>query len=292
MVDFKDHPTKIIIRENWCKPLLKYIYEKLGCKFVYMGLPAQDALDIKCWLEYLKKVIVFQCRDYPNPSHPDQSKEAIEKLDALLSIYEKKGKIETYSLFDGYIEEVVLHGIDNSRNVFSQNDIVTVYNLDFCNTLTSPLLIYDWEKHSYEKKFKIEAIRKLLEIQREITQPNEQKKFIMFLTVHSQFWEDEANKLLEIDDSSKAIEYKDEITSSELGEEDKKLRFLKLFVFHCLKHHFCDCYFTPNFLPPIYYKGSGDNNWMICFTITGTYYPGGKTTGMAPFTQDLEKKTS
>lgn len=287
MGNFVDHPTKTIIRERWCKPLLNHVYEKSGCKFVYMGLPAQNALDILCWIKYLRKVIVFQCRKYGLPSHPGQSKEEIEKLNTLLSDLEKKGLIDTYSLFDGYIEEVILKGEDNSRNKFSQNDIVTVYNLDFCNALTSPLEIWDWEHHTFKKRYKVEAIRNLLEIQRNIPLPDEQKKFIMFLTVHSQFWETEASKLLKIDDSASLLSYKDELMKLKLDDKEKNLRLLRLFVFQCLKHHFCDCNFSPDFLPPIYYKGIGKENWLVCFTIIGTYFSGASPAGIATPSQDL-----
>ena len=289
MGEFRDHPTKVLIREKWCKPLLNHIYKKLDCEFVYMGLPAIDALDILSWIDFLKKVIVFQCREYGQPSLPGQSKDGILKLEALLNDLETKGSIDTYSLFDGYIEEVVLNGRDNSGNDFTQNDVVTVYNLDFCNALTSPLNVWNAKKLDYEKMYKVEAIRKLLELQRDISLPEHNKKFIMFLTVHSKFWESEASKLLKIDDSSTLLKYKENVINSNLPEQEINLRLLKLFVFQCLKHHFCDCRFTPYFFPPIYFKGVGKNNWLVCFTITGTYFSGSCPTGIAPHFQEMSE---
>lgn len=287
MRDFKDHPTKHIIREKWCKPLLYQIYKKLGYKLVYLGLPSIQALDILSWLEYLDKVIAFQCRKYPEPSHPNQPKDNIYKLNSILSELEKRGAIRTYSLFDGYIEEVVLRGLDNSGSIFSQNDVVTVYNLDFCNSITVPAPIVDGFGNIVTKNYKLDAICKLLEYQRDVSSNGYSKKFIMFLTVHSLFWKSEVEKLIGRIDSDTFRSYIWDLTElyskEKISEQDKNIRLLKLYIFHVLKNHFCDREFIPEFLPPIYYQGYG-KEWLTTFTIVGTFH---KTpAASAPFFQD------
>jgi hypothetical protein len=282
MGEFKEHPTKKVIREQWCKPLLKFINKSLGYKLVYLGLPGIEALDIISWIDYLERIIAFQCRKYPYPSDPSQPKDGIEKLRKFLDDLEKKGLIKTYSLFDGYIEEVVLRGEDNSGNTFSQKEVVTVYNLDFCNPLTVPLIMVN--KGKVSKHYKLEAIRKLLEIQRDIDSES-RKKFIMFLTVHSDFWKYEAEKLIGKLDSNVIKSYIKNL--SKLSEKNNNIRLLKLYVFYVLRDHFCNCQFIPEFLPPIYYEGIG-NKWLMLFTIIGTYF-GSTASASAPFFQNEEE---
>lgn len=280
-----DHPPKKIIREKWCKQLLKNIKENIGSKLIYLGLPGIEALDIKTWIDYIDKVIAFQCRDYPNPSHPAQPKTQVTQLDSKLREIERKGLIKSYSLYDGWIEEVVLRGRDTEGNSFSQEDVVTVYNLDFCNSLTVPLPIPD-DTGEIKNYYKLDAISKLLEFQRDLAFKSNKRKFIMFLTIHSQFWKDEAEKLLNGSDSELIEKYMDKIDKSKLKDNDKNIRLLKLYVYHILKNHFCSRNFIPEFLPPIYYKGigTGQENWLILFTILGTHFPGPSSS--APCYQD------
>lgn len=268
MISF-NHETKKTIREQWCKPLLKKICETLGYKLIYLGLPSTEALDIECWKNYLQKIIAFQCRDYPKPSHPSQSKTEIEKLSLKLSDFEKRGIIKSYSLYDGWIEEVVLRGKDLNNNPFKQNEIVTVYNLDFCNSLTMPLEVSD-DKGNIFHYYKLDAICKLLESQRDFGSKIVSKKFVMFLTVHSNFWKKEAKSLIKKIDDIELKKYIRTIQKSELNEREKNIRFLKLYVFHNLKNHFCARGFTPEFFPPVFYEGKR-KNWLVHFTIFGTY---------------------
>jgi hypothetical protein len=155
MGNFHNHPTKEVIRTQWCKPILKYIKEFLGYKLVYLGLPGIEAYDIISWLEYLDRVIAFECGDY-QASDIEKAKENINKLNEILSSFERKGLLQTYSLYNGYIEKVILKGRDDSGDIFSLDDIVTVYNLDFCNSLTVPMTIVD-DKGNMSKHYKSEV---------------------------------------------------------------------------------------------------------------------------------------
>mgnify|MGYP001618292832 CR=1 FL=1 len=286
MPEFHDHPTKRIIREQWCKPLLAHISEKLGKKLIYLGLPGIKILDILAWKEYLDKVIAFDCGDYSNPPDPKKSKESLDELDENLRKLERSGILKNYSLYCGYIEKVVLKGLDENGNRFNLEnieDFVTVYHLDFCNSLTVPFVVVD-EKGNTSKHYKAEVIAKLLEHERDFSSENESKKFVMFLTVHSQFWENEVEKSLDQENSEKYEKYLGDI--SKLKVEDKKIRLLKLYTFYVLKNHFCTRQFIPDFLTPIYYEGTG-GNWLVCFTIIGTYNK--MPSGSAHFYQDIEK---
>ena len=64
MKTFLSSKNKAFIRSNWNKHLIEFFDTELGYKLIYLGLPSPNAEDIKEWIEYLSKVIAFQCRDF------------------------------------------------------------------------------------------------------------------------------------------------------------------------------------------------------------------------------------
>ncbi len=280
MGDFQDHPIKIVIREQWCKPILRYIHQTLGYKMVYLGLPGINALDIKSWIEFIDKVIAFEIGDYTKKD-PKIAESNIGKLNEILENYERKGFLKTFSLYNGYIEKVVLKGKDENGDVFNQQDVVTIYNLDFCNSLTAPITITD-DKGHISKHYKTEVLCKLLEIQRDLDVDGRKKKFIMFVTVHSKFWEEEVD-VIKIDNDPLFKLYIDSLKKME--KEEKNVRLLKAYFCKICKEHFSSRKIIPDFLPPIYYKGIGKNNKLLCFTIVGTFH--GNPASTACSSQDI-----
>lgn len=270
MGEFKDHPSKKVIRMEWGKPLIQFIHNALGYKFIYLGLPGPQALDLLKWIDYIEGVIAFQCRSYPNPSSIQQPRDKVKDLEHKLRELERQGKLKTFSIYDGYIEEVILRGRDTLGNLFSQNEIVTIYNSDFCNGITSPLKVAD-DKGEIHKYYKSQAIRRLLEVQRDIMSSHRAKKFVMFLTIHSYFLDEEAKKFFKSTDSAAVKKYMAKITT--LKERERSVRKLKVYIFDTLKSFFSDCEFTPEFLPIIFYKGS-EGQWLLLFTIIGTHSQG------------------
>ena len=133
--------NKKLIRTNWAKPIVSYIKDTLNKKLFYLGLPDCEAHDIVEWIEYIDTVYAFQCRDYPSPSAPEQSRVKVLALENTLRTFERKRQLSTFDVFDGYIEEVILRGFDNSPTIkeFTQHDTITLYNLDFCGQVTSPI---------------------------------------------------------------------------------------------------------------------------------------------------------
>jgi len=268
MGEFRDHPLKKVIRERWCRPLIKFIHDTLQYKFVYLGLPGPLALDLLNWLEYIDEVIAFQCRDYPKPSSIGQPRDKVLELEEKLREFERQRKLSTFSVYDGYIEEVILRGRDTNGNEFKQDDIVTIYNLDFCNGITVPLAVKD-DKGNIQKLYKSEAIRKLLELQKDVSSLRRSKKFVMFLTIHSNFWDEEAKRFVA---QTQEVELQNYINSlSKLHGWHKSVRLLKVYIYDIIKNFFCRCDFTPEFSPVIYYKGAGKNNenWLMLFTVIG-----------------------
>ncbi|HUU89486.1 MAG TPA: hypothetical protein VMX17_17265 [Candidatus Glassbacteria bacterium] len=268
MGEFKDTPSKVVIRKTWCKPLLRFINENLNYKLIYLGLPGPQALDLLEWIEYIDQVVAFQCRYYPKPSSIEQDNACVLDLEEKLRTLEREGKLSTYSLYDGWIEEVLLRGRDTNGDSFSQNDVVTVYNLDFCNEITKPLKIQD-DDGNIHQFYKSEAIRRLLEIQRDVSSKVRSKKFIMFLTVHSHFWAEEAKNFIDRTESQPIMDYIETVNG--LKRSSKCIRLLKAYVFDTVKTYFCNYDFTPEFLPVIYYKGAGRKmkHMLLLFTIIG-----------------------
>jgi hypothetical protein len=279
MGNFIDHPNKITIRERWCKPLLQFLSSNLGYKLTYFGLPGIKALDIISWIDYLDYIIAIDCGDYSDNYDHDKAQENLKELQTILSSFERKDLISGYSLYLGYLEEVVLKGRDNNFKEFTQSKIVQVYNLDFCNSLTVPIEFSD-EKGNITKYYKNEVIRKLLSIQSDHCLKNGTGKFLMFITVHTQFWESEAEK--HFNTNKQHNEYFKEI--EKLSKPKKIERLLRYYFYDILKDHFKANGFIPDFLPTILYDGIG-NKQLMCFTLIGTFFKNPSAT--APFNQQI-----
>jgi hypothetical protein len=283
MGDFIDHPNKITIRNYWCKPILKHIHENFGYDLVYLGLPGLEAIDLLTWIDYINYVIAIDCGHYSKDEfNLELAKEKIQKLNSILNKLDREGKISGYSLYLGYIEQVVLKGIDGNGQRFTQKDSVNIYNLDFCNSLVVPLKIVDL-KGGVTTYFKNEVIRKLLEFERDIEQPISAKRFVMFITIHTNFWEKEAEKYFESKNDSIFDAYREFI--NDLSEPERVVRLLRYYFLDILKQHFTVTSFTPYFFPTIIYEGVGDNQ-LMCFTIAGEYIK--QASAIAPFHQSID----
>ncbi len=261
MVESFNTVAKSLIRNEWGKPLLKFISKRLKKKLIYLGLPSPVAEDIEDWIEFIDEVIAFQCREYGKPSDVSQSREEIEKLEAKLNKFERQGLLETFTVYDGYIEEVVLKGVDNISKKFSQSNTIRIYNLDFCNKITSPIEYVDI-KGDIKSVYKFNAVKKLLRIQAELEE--DQQEFILFLTIHSSF--DDA----EIQAFTNNLEYKELLEKYNAKKRDKKKEWiLRLFVIDTLQSYFRENNFVPHFLPTILYKGLKGAQ-LLHFSILGT----------------------
>lgn len=258
--------AKQIIRNKWAKPILSFLHDTLNKKLIYLGLPDTEAYDVKEWLEYLDIVYAFQCREYPKPSSPAQSREKVLALEDTLRTLERKRQLATFDVFDGYIEEVILRGYDNSPTIkeFIQQDTITVYNLDFCGQVTSPIEYRD-RNGDIQEAYKFNAVDRLMNLQKSITFPN--KKFIMFLTLHCSYDGKELERFTQYPPNSDIEEYMRPTLSMMKGKKAPYL--VKAFVHYYLSQFFTQNYFIPEFLPTIYYRGD-NNSPLLHFTIIGT----------------------
>ena len=268
--------NKLLIRNEWNKPLLKFLNKKLNKKLLYLGLPSPEAQDIENWIEFIDEVIAFQCRKYPEPSHEDQNRDKIKKLEEKLNAYERRGLLDTFTVYDGYIEEVILRGVDNNNKNFIQNNTIKIYNLDFCNSITSPIEFDDIDGN-FKTAYKFDAVKCLLKIQSELDRDNQY--FVLFLTIHTSFNGKEL-KNFRVSHKASISEY----NSLPIPKTEKKAKILRLFVISELKDYYKANNFVAHFLPTIHYKGIKDAN-LLHFTVMGSKENSGA--GSVAFFQDV-----
>lgn len=262
--------AKQVIRRDWAKPILSYLHNTLGKKLIYLGLPDIEAYDINEWVDHLDRIYAFQCREYPKPSAVNQSREKVLALENTLRAFERRQQISTYDVYDGYIEEVVLRGYDNTPDIkeFFLEDVVTVYNLDFCGQVTSPIEYTD-KKGNKQQAYKFDAIKRLMNLQNSLPFPG--KKFVLFLTLHCSYDGKEFENFLKNPHSKDLDEYLRPTLS--LTKGGKAPYCVKAFVHHNLSQFFTINHFVPEFLPVIYYKGDNKHP-LLFFTVIGTQVPG------------------
>jgi hypothetical protein len=280
-MSYQDTPRKRFFRQSWAKPLLGHMHQTLKHKFVYLGLPGIEITDVQEWLEFIRKVIAFECREYGVPSRMVKGRERVMSLEEVLTRLEREKKIEAFVVYDGYLEEVVVQGKDNRGQDFVLNEVVTVYNLDFCNSLSEPIEFPDGKV--VRRVYKTEAVRRLLECQRNCIW-GESKKFVMFLTVHENFHIKEVRAFA----ADPALPQGIPQYMSRLGRlpvQERNARALKAYVFHHLSKYLRDTGFIPYFLPTFRYRGSSGNP-LIVFTILGLENQG---VASAPGLQTVEE---
>jgi len=273
---------KIFIRENWNKPLLKFLTKRVNDRLIYLGLPSPKAEDILQWIEYIKFVIAFQCRDYKETSDNAQDRTGILELTALLSQLETENRIESFVVFDGWLEEVVLRGFDNSptRIDFELTDFITLYNLDFCNKITSPIEFVN-AVGDIQTAYKFDAITKLLEIQKSFGAVS--KKFVLFLTVHCSYDGEELQNFIDHPPNNEIRDYIQKCNG--LKGYEKNARIVRLFFAYSIKQNFEVFGFTPKVLPSLIYQGLGDTS-LLHFTVLGIT-PTTTVAGRVPTYQSL-----
>lgn len=257
---------KLFIREYWNKPLLKFLVKKIDSKLVYMGLPSPNGEDITHWIDFIKVVIAFQCREYGTHSQVNQSRDSIDKLEEFLRALERENKLENFWVYDGYLEEVVIRGYDNSpqKIEFNQESIITLYNLDFCNDIASPIEYTD-KNGDVKKVYKFNAIQKLLEIQNNLS--NLSDKFLFFLTVHCSYNGVELQNFVNNPPNALIGEYLKKYF--QLKAEDKNSRIVRLFICHQIQSYFISYNFSYKILPIIIYNGIKGTS-LLHFVVLGT----------------------
>lgn len=176
---FQDSPNKKTVREDWNTPFLRYIHDRYNIKYRYMGFPGTDLIDVRLWKDMIEEVIAFELL-----SPEDDDRIWIKQLRLNL----KKLGIPSVAYL-GSFEEVVILGKDYEGQPYRQDKVITLYNLDFCDEISSSIETLEHER----KVLRYEAIRAILREQKRCFQQiGGPSYFVILLTIRNQI---EASKI-------------------------------------------------------------------------------------------------
>ncbi len=180
---FTDNPEKGVVRTAWDTPLLQYLHQKHKVRYRYLGLPGVDLIDVHLWKPMIDEVIAFE-----PPDNSANRRAAIDKLRKNMHLHSIKGVA-----YWGSFEQVVMLRRDLDGQYYTQAKFVTLYNLDFCDEITSAVETPERRK----QVLRFEAIRQILRDQATFYVHNKKPRhFILMLTVRNQSSSTKLRKLL------------------------------------------------------------------------------------------------
>ena len=124
---FVDNPQKCVVREQWNTPLLRYLNTTYGVRYRYFGLPGVNLIDVNLWRDMIDHVVAFE-----PPSKDGNPRAGIDNLRRNMRARGILGRA-----YWGSFEEVVILGRDYEGTPYTQEKVVTLYNLDFCDEISS-----------------------------------------------------------------------------------------------------------------------------------------------------------
>ncbi len=167
-----DTPGKKAVREIWNTPILTHLHTKYGIKYRYLGLPGVELIDINLWKSMIEEIVAFEM-----PAGGGDERVNIKRLKRNLEILGLPWKA-----YYGSIEQVILMRQDLDALAYIQSKVINLYNLDFCDEITSKIITADGEKC-----LRFELIRQLLADQHECYKlTGENAAFIILLTARNQ----------------------------------------------------------------------------------------------------------
>ncbi len=158
---FHDNPDKITVREAWDTPLLQHLHQRYKIRYRYLGLPGVDLIDIQLWQSMIDEVIAFEP---PSPPPNPNPREAINLLRKNMRLRGIRG-----IAYWGSFEEVVMLRRDFDGQNYVQPKLITLYNLDFCDEITSKV---ETRRHG-RRVWRFEAIRQILRDQAACYEPRQ-----------------------------------------------------------------------------------------------------------------------
>jgi hypothetical protein len=189
---FTASPAKRIVRQIWNTPFLEYIHNQYGVKYRYFGLPGPNIEDVRLWKNMIEEVVAFEL-----PPLGVGERANIVQLRTNL----KKLKI-LHVVYCGSFEDVVIRRKDMEGQEYKQERLITLYNLDFCDEISS----YVATQELGQKRLRYEAIRVILLDQKHCYRNSSDGRpcyFIILLTVRNQI---EAERVIEYMTRDKPLE--------------------------------------------------------------------------------------
>lgn len=246
---FTDNAEKKIVRIQWDTPILRHLHESYKVKFRYLGLPGVELIDVGLWRDMIEEVIAFETRD--------GSATGRDAIDALRRNMRVKG-IPGYAYF-GPFEEVVVLKKDYDGTAYSQSKVVTLYNLDFCDEISSAITT----RERMQKIWRFEAIRHVLRDQGIIAERQQSPPwFVLMLTIRNQIG---SRKIAEFLGDNLFADARDFLSVcnglAPIPRASKALIgshawALKCFVYNSLRTYFSNPHISACFFPPVLYNGT------------------------------------
>ncbi len=171
-ISFRESLAKRFVREQWDTPFLRHLHEHYRIRYRYMGFPGTELVDVKLWRDMLDEVVAFEL-----PARTGDRRAWITELRRNLRAL----GIRSITYF-GSLEEVVVLRKDLDGQEYGQENLITLYNLDFCNEIASRV-----DTREGLKAWRFEALRTVVKDQHDCYRRNGgQPCFIILLTVRNQ----------------------------------------------------------------------------------------------------------
>ena len=258
MPDFRDHPRKRVVREQWDTPVLAWLHSRWRRKYFYVGLPGPEALDIQLWLDMIARVVAFEMES-PRSQNPRKDLIALNKKLTLLNI--------PNVVYCGSMEEVLLWKEDYDGNSLVLDEFVTLFNLDFCNAITGRIDASDGTRRC----LRFEALREIVTIQRSLFRRTGQNKFIMLITAFDSFHVKELQRFVSSSDlPGDTRSFIDTVLRQNPLPRTgyiQNTELLRIFVFSCMRDYLHGQNIRSIFLPTVVYTGRTQSTPMIHFAV-------------------------
>lgn len=171
--EFQDSEAKRTVREGWNTPLLRYLHEKYEFRYRYFGLPGVHATDILLWKDMIDEIVAFE---RPSP-RGDERRDIL----SLRTTLHRLGI--PHVAYYGSFEEVVILGQDWEGQKYKQEHVITLYNLDFCDEISSKVRT----RKEGQQLWRFEALRHVLANQAAcFARTHRPTWFVFMLTVRDQ----------------------------------------------------------------------------------------------------------
>jgi hypothetical protein len=253
---FTDHHRKRIVRELWNTPILEWLFQKWGAKYLYLGLPGPEAHDIKLWAKMIENVIAFEITDDTGVNPRGNFERLISNL-TLLNL--------PHSVYHGNIEDVILWKEDLEGREFKNDRFVTLFNLDFCNPITGMI-----RTRNSRKCLRFEAIREIVTMQRALFRTTGASKFVMLITAYDAFHHKEMNRFVsrrDLANEIRAVVNKEHAVKLPHSDLYRNTELLRLFIFDFLRGCFVGQNVKSFFLPTVEFLGRTRWSPMIHFCV-------------------------
>ena len=182
---FTDSIAKQAVRERWNTPILRHLHTQYGLNYRYVGLPGVNLIDVELWKDMIEEIVAFEVKARPRRNDLGGRRNILLMKQNLAKL-----SIPSRAYF-GPMEQVICMRQDADGIPYTQTNLVTLFNLDFCDEIASKI---ETPEHG-KQVWRFAAIRQIFQDQAEcFTRTKENSVFVILLTCRNQIG---AHKLLE-----------------------------------------------------------------------------------------------